>query len=234
MTALYIISGIVLLFALVLSLKIKLFISLDRDFRIFAGVGPVIFAVLPQKKKKVNLSSFTYKKHKKRLAKDNLKKAKSDAKKAERERKKQEAKTLAGKAAKVAAEIDESKSEDKISAIFDIIKFGLDEIPHFASHIRVDIKRFHITVGGNEAADIAVKFGVISTVADNLLLLLREETSLRNIRPENVSVKADFLSEKTTYDLDIRLSLSIFAIVLVFLHLLRWFVAKKIKSMNIK
>ncbi len=68
MTAILVILCIVLFFALIFSLRIKLFIRLTDSLLVRAGLGPVIFTLVPQKKKKIKISDFTYKKHQKRIA----------------------------------------------------------------------------------------------------------------------------------------------------------------------
>ena len=86
MTALYIILAIVLFFALILSLRAKVFIAQTDTLRLRVGVGPVILTLIPQKRKNVKISDFTYKKHKKRLLAEK-KKAARKAEKAEKKKK---------------------------------------------------------------------------------------------------------------------------------------------------
>jgi len=47
MIALYIILGIVLFFALIFSLKIKVYLRLEDELRVRAGVGPVVLTLVP-------------------------------------------------------------------------------------------------------------------------------------------------------------------------------------------
>ena len=69
MIALYIILGIVLFFALIFSLKIKVYLRLEDELRVRAGVGPVVLTLVPSKPKKpLNAKDFTREKHEKRLA----------------------------------------------------------------------------------------------------------------------------------------------------------------------
>ena len=71
MIALYIILGIVLFFALIFSLKIKVYLRLEDELRVRAGVGPVVLTLVPSKPKKpLNEKDFTREKHEKRLEKD--------------------------------------------------------------------------------------------------------------------------------------------------------------------
>jgi len=72
MIVLYILLGIVLFFALLLSLHLKVYLVLDDKLHLRAGLGPVMFTLAPKKEKTVRLSDFTYEKHQKRLAKEAL------------------------------------------------------------------------------------------------------------------------------------------------------------------
>ena len=73
MIVLYILLGIVLFFALLFSLHLKVFIELEDKLKLRVGYGPVIITLSPKKKKKIKLSDFTYKKHQKRLEKERKK-----------------------------------------------------------------------------------------------------------------------------------------------------------------
>ena len=51
MTALYILLGIVLFFALLFSVKLKVYVRLTDALRVKAGLGPVLLTLVPKKKK---------------------------------------------------------------------------------------------------------------------------------------------------------------------------------------
>lgn len=229
MTAIYIILGIVLFFALILSLRIKLFIRLTDELRVRAGLGPVILTVVPSKKKKVDIRDFTYKKHQKRLEKDKKIAQRKAEKKAERDAKKQKAKEIK-KQAEEAASATESESPKKLAAVFDILSFIFEEFPKLASYIKTEINMLNITVGGKDAAETAKKYGVICTITSCLVELLDNKTSLKKIKPNSISVNADFLSEKTAFRLDIGIKLSLFSILRVGVHTLKWMIASKLKK----
>ena len=54
MIALYILLGIVLFFALLFSMKIKVYVRLTDELRLRAGFGPVLLTLVPKKKKAVS------------------------------------------------------------------------------------------------------------------------------------------------------------------------------------
>lgn len=231
MTALYIILAIVLFFALILSLRVQLYIRQTDELRLRAGVGPVVITLSPKKEKKIKLSDFTPKKHAKRLLKDKKKAEKKAAKTTlKSEKKKQNALSAEVKKAEDAAHGD---AASKISGVIEIIKFIFEEFPRLASYLRTEIKMLSITVGGKDAADCAKKYGAICALTSCLIELLDNKTVLKKMRQDAVSVNADFLSEKTKIQIDVSLKISIFSIFRVGLHTLKWLISQKVKKSNI-
>ena len=231
MTALYIILAIVLFFALILSLRVQLYIRQTDEFRLRAGVGPVVLTLSPKKKKKVKLSDFTQKKHAKRLLCDKKKAEKKAIKKALKDEKKK--KSALPREIKKAEEASRGDHESKISGIIEIVKFILDEFPRLASYLRTEIRMLSVTVGGSDAADCAKKYGVISALTSCLIELLDHKTKLKKLKTKTVSVNADFLSEKTRIMIDVSLKISIFSILRVGFHTIKWFISQKLKNSNI-
>ncbi|MBR6676236.1 MAG: hypothetical protein IKL24_02765 [Clostridia bacterium] len=230
MIVLYILLGIILFFALILSLHIKVFIKLDDGLRLRVGLGPVVLTLSPKKKKKVKASDFTYKKHQKRLLKDKKKKDKKAKKQAEKEEKKKQAKLLKKEAETAAEASEEAAAGNKLGTILELIKFVLLEIPIFASYIKTDVRKLIIIVGGKDADVTARSFGAVSAIVANLMELLSNKTQLRPVRENTVGVFADFTAEKITYNLDLYFKLRLFSIVRVGWHALKWFISQKIKE----
>ncbi len=225
MTALYIILAIVLFFALILSLRAKVFITQTDTLRLRFGVGPVILTLIPQKRKNVKISDFTYKKHKKRL----LAEKKKAARKAEKAKKNKKHDKLSGEIKK-AEEQSGGSAGDKLSAVLEIVKFIFEEFPRLASYLKTEIRLLKISVGGDDAAGIAEKYGAVCALTSCLIELIDNKTSLKRMREDSVSVTADFLSEKTVIMIDISLKISIFSILRVGFHTLKWFISQKISK----
>lgn len=230
MIVLYILLGIVLFFALLLSLHLKVYLVLDDKLHLRAGLGPVMFTLAPKKKKTVRLSDFTYEKHQKRLAKEALRQEKKSAKKAARDAKKKEAQSLTEQAKNAAAETEEEKSSLKLSAILELIQFVLEEWPKFCSYVKTDVRRLHVTVGGKDADQTARTYGKIAALTSLLVELLYHKTDMRKPKPGAVDVRADFLAEKTRFHLNLRFRLRLFSIVRVLCHTLVWFIRQKVKE----
>ena len=60
MVFLWIVIILAVLIIALLSLNFKLYLKIDGTTHIRAGVGPVVFTLLPQKKKKIRLRDYTY------------------------------------------------------------------------------------------------------------------------------------------------------------------------------
>ena len=228
MTALIVIATVLLVFALILSLRIKLRVKLDgSDFSLAVTVGGIKVFSFPKKekkRKKPRLSAFSYEKHKKRLEKERLKAEKKAAKKA---KKKSKSDKIKDKAAETAGKAKKSLGE-KVTSVVDFVKFVLGEFPRLASYIRTEIKAAHITVGTGDAAKTAELYGGISAALSLLIELLDKRTRLRKIKQGAVSVSPDFLGEKTDARLDISLKITLFSVLRVGCHTLAWFIRKKV------
>ncbi len=228
MTALYVILGIVLFFALILSMRLKVYIRLDDGFRLRVGLGPVIFTIFPTQKrrKKINLANFSYKKHQKRLARERQK----ALQKSQKAQKKKQARDLAKKANETVQKEASGEEVKKFSLelIIEIIEFALSELPRLASNIVTNVRMIDITVGGHDAADCANKYGITAQLTSYLLAALDHSTSMKPLKPDAIAVKADFLSEKTVYRLDISFKVSLFSTVKVGIHTLMWMIQSKI------
>lgn len=235
MVGLYILLGIVLFFALVLSLRARIRITLDERFTLRAGLGPVMLTIIPKKEKKQGrkppkLSDFSYKKHLKRLEKDR----RAEEKKSAKERAKQE-KKLAKKAKSIADKASETAERkksvvDKLSDVFALVRFILNELSRLASYIHTDVRRLSITVGSPDAAKTAEIYGAVSAASFALLELLGAKTAMKPMLDGAVAVKADFLACEMSVSLDIRMSVSIFSVVRVGFHALGWFIGQKLRA----
>ena len=227
MTALYVILGIVLFFCLLLSLRVRIRVALDDAFRTRAGLGPVMLTLLPQKKKKIRLSSFSYKKHQKRLEKERRKKIKKVLKKRKKSENREKADEIRKKAKN--ASLSHDKGDAAVS-VLEIIRFALDEFPRLASYFHIHIRKLRITVGGDDAAKIALDYGKLAAAVSLTVELLENKTKLHSIKDGDISVRADFLAPKTSAEIDISLSVSLFSLVRVAVHSIKWFVGMKMKK----
>lgn len=235
MAALYITLGIILLLALIMSLRAGIFIKLSEGFTLRAGLGPVVFTLVPKKEKSKNrkkprLSDFSYKKHLKRLERDARTEAKKTAKKEKKKQKKlAKKKDAVEEKAKETAEKSTAPLAEKIHSVFELISFILDEFPRLASYIHIDVRKLYVTVSSSDAAVTAEMYGGICIGVSAALELLAHKTKLRKIKDNAVRINADFLGEKTDVCVDIKMSISVFSVLRVGAHTLAWFIKKQLK-----
>lgn len=229
MVFLRVILIIALLIALLLSLRVKLYIRFTDNVCIRVGVGPVVFTLTPKKHKKVVISDFTYEKHQKRLEKEMRKSERKTLKKARRAEKKRKSAELRQKA-EAAASNEAAEVENKLGEIIDLLTFICEEFPRLASRLHVGIKRLHIAVGGNDAAETALKYGKIQTAVSLLIELLDNKTKLYPIKKGDAVVYADFLLPRTRCEADISLKLSIYSLLRTGFSALIWLIKSKIKK----
>ncbi len=230
MTFLYVILAIFVFFALILSQTVRIFVLLGDSTRIVLGIGFFKFTLSPRKKKKVKISDYTYKKHQKRLARDRrlaLKKREKAKKKAEKKSLKSKADSIQKKASEASKKAREP--EEKLFAATDIISFALEEFPILASYIKVRIRRLHVTVGGDDAAKIAVNYGKTEALVSLLLELFENKTDFTPINEGDVIIYADFLLPKTKLEFDFSIGIRPFSIVKVGFHTLKMLIKQIIK-----
>lgn len=234
MTALWIILGIILFTAVILSLRIRLKADYDSTketdgLRLKAGLGFIMITILPKKEKKTKkprLSSFTYEKHKKRLEKERIKAEKKNLKD-----KAKAAKKAAEKAAKK-AENRHVPFTERLRSVFDIVSLVFEEFPKLVSYMHTDVRYLLVSVGSDDAAKTAELYGGICLAATSFLTLLREKTKMRKERKGSIRVNTDFISGKCEAAVGFSLSVSLFSIVRIGWHALVWFIKNKIKNNN--
>ena len=211
MVFLWIVIILAVLIIALLSLNFKLYLKFDGTTHIRAGIGPVVFTLLPQKKKKIRLRDYTYERYKKNL---------------EKKRKAEELKKKADEAAKDKTETP----EEKLFTLSSLLSFAAEQFPKAVSKLKIGVKKLIVKVGGNDAAKIALDYGKLEAAVSLLMELLDNKTRLSKIKEGTVLVYADFLAEKTTVELDISVKISGFSIVGLALSSLVWLIKSKFKA----
>jgi hypothetical protein len=103
---------------------------------------------------------------------------------------------------------------DVISAIKDII-FTL--LSKFFSHLRVDVAKFHINIATGDAASTAITYGAVCDALLHLFAILEPLKGFELPKTRDISVNADYLSERTTADIKISFSLRVWQIIHIIL-----------------
>ena len=186
MPALIIIFSIIVLLALLLSLKITLRITYEDSLRVYLKVFFVKTRLYPSKKKEKKYPH-SMSKRKARKIKDSLQKKSKPKKK-----KKKEEKPI--------------EKNDLISIVSITTNFVKNFISTFTRAVRVKFSRMHITVASEDAATTAILYGAITQSVNVLFPLIDNIKNVKKLPSgKELSVRADFLADKPTVDIDINL-----------------------------
>ncbi len=200
-TALIILSVILI----ILALKISVRVTNGDNFTLKLGVGIFRITLTPRKEKKVRLSDYKIKKYRKRLQSQE-----------EKERKKllKKPKKKSGKKIKVTENVRKKaesapKKRDIMELIGKLKEVVLVFISRFRHHLHIKIKRLHITVATDNAADTAVLYGAVCGGVTCLLDIMYSGTNLDYTKDAVVAVEPDFTATKTKALVDITFSFRI-------------------------
>lgn len=224
MTALIIIGAIFALIGFVLSVFIRISIVYDNEgddsfvddsFVIKLNILFFSFPIVPEsRRKKVNPRNFTYKKYQK-LKEKELKKQK---------------KTLKATSTKKVSEEDKTSVSD-LSGMLNTLKSTIGDIlKKFSSHLHVDIQRFRITIGGDNAAKTAITYGIAYPAVLGIFEILEKLCILHDRRKSKISVDSDFTSEKINADIKIQFKIRIFHLIGILIPFLLSYVKNTQKS----
>jgi len=217
--------GILIFLVVLFALPISIRIGYSSEVSLAAGAFGIYFPILPKKKKKVNLNRFSLKKYRKLLENERAAREKKKQKSLEKARKKksesQAKKIEKGKKLPPAEPKDEPSV---ISLIMPVIGGVLDT---FAGKLRIKVLHLQITVGGSDAAQIGMMYGIISQGVAYLLELLSHKTKFRRSHKAVVNVVPDFLLSKTKADIRIIFRLRIWDLVTTGIHFLIRFLKEK-------
>ena len=208
LTALCVIGVIILLIAALMMTRGELVICYGEDLELTVRVLKIPIKILPKKEKKIRLSDYSPKKRARIEKKRRLADAKRAKKDAEKKKKKEEA-AKAEKEARAKGKSTKRPIGETISMIGDLVRTA---VTRFAKHLRVRIARLHISVASSDAASTAILYGVISQSVAYIAALLDSTNTLRYPTRSDVDIHADYLSEKTTLDIEIGFSLRVWQI----------------------
>lgn len=214
----WLIAGAVLAsIALLLSLRLHFLLRYDGEVTLKAGFACFRFSLLPNKRAKLNDPTLSPRKKRKLMQKLRAAEERSLAKKEKKEEKKrqkkakQAAKDAKKKKKKSAApeKAEPTKKKRSLKAslrlVIRLVKLLLDK---FGKHLRIKVKKLRLTVATGDAASTALVYGGVSQSVAYLLALLNRFSRLK-VKKNALAVGADFLSEKTTAEIQISLSVSL-------------------------
>lgn len=193
MIALIIIAALLLLIAALLFSPVWARIVYYDGLTLDVGFGPIRFRLLPIKDEKIKISDYSPKAlRKRRLA------VKKKAEKSARKTKRANAPSA-------------PKRKRRLSDINALLRYitrvAAALLKKFGEYLRVDIKRFVITVATGDAAQTAILYGAVSQGASYLFALLESTLKLKYCRNAMTGIEAEFTAENWNADIDITLKL---------------------------
>lgn len=229
MTFLWILAAILLLLVFLLTVHVKIVVSYDEDVVLFLRVLGIRIPLLPKSKKKIRPADFTLKRYKKRLQKDAERAAKKQRKKLERKRKKTEKKAAKKSAKKKKLPPTEVTVKDEPTTLTLLLSVIGGVLDRFLGKLRVDLVRFRVTVGGPDAAQIAMTYSIVSQGIAYLCELIAQKTKFRRKKNEEVSVIPDFLAKETTADILVIFTVNLWYFIDIVFILAFRFIKEKIR-----
>lgn len=178
----------ILVTILIVTSSLKIRIISDEELRIKAGIGPIMIRVYPKKNKKRQLHGLSHKKYMKLI---------------EEEKQKHQSNQNSTKTS-------ENKFDgiQSVTEALTLAKKVLNIAARACRRLRADISRCRITVGGSDAASIAIKYSIVESLSRSFLSLAAQKTDLRMNKNE-VSVVCDYIADNVSIDLDMTLRLRI-------------------------
>lgn len=214
MTALFILLVIALLIVLLLYSRATLTLQYRDTIEITLSVLGLRFPLYPKKKKKVKISDYSIKSIQKRRLKEQ--------KKALKKRKKKN---------KPPIRDNEQTKKRSVSQNLRILRGVAAPLSkRFFGHLRLCATHIHILVATGDAASTAILFGIINQSVIYLLEILDSFGSLRHGKSENISVKPDFTSDKTSVDIKLDFSLRIHHILDILIQTVALYLKEKNKK----
>ena len=196
MVALCIISAILLLLLLLASLPVTLTVKYREELEVEISVLAIKRKIYPKEKKKVNISDYSKKNIEKRRKKALKKKLKAE--------KKRQKKLISKKAENTSSPKEQKGLLESIGLIKDLLS---TIIPKTAKRVRIKATKIIINVATDDAAKTALLFPTVNGAVLGLVTYLDNASKFKNLDKSNIAVRVDFVSQRTTADIEISFSL---------------------------
>ena len=202
MLALYIIGGIVLFFAFILSLKATVTVAYCDEVTLSVRVLFFKIRILPKKEKRGphSMSAKKAERIKKKLRKKQEKKAEKKHRKAEKKAEKKEIPK-------------EEKKKMSLPDILDMIslvrKLLCKVVKIFFGHLRIDIARLKIRVATGDAATTAIAYGAITQAVNLLFPVLESVKNFSLPKTRDIDIVPDFTGDGIEADVEFSFKLRV-------------------------
>ncbi|MBE6565049.1 MAG: DUF2953 domain-containing protein [Ruminococcaceae bacterium] len=188
---------IVSLIAALLSVWVRIRIVAAPEARVFLRVCFFTFPIYPKKEKRVRRMKAWPKEKTKKVKKEKKKKAAADQ------------------------NAGDGKKKGISSALFTVrrvIAVLRVFFAKFPQHLHVDLRHLTVAVASPDAAKTAIEYGLVSQALAYLAELIDRHSHLHIGKKSEVSVYADFLSQKSTVHIDITLRIRLLHILTLAIH----------------
>ncbi len=205
MIVLYILAAVIGVIALLLFCRVYVSFSYgEGNLALTVRYALLRIRILPAKEKKIKPGDYTFDK----VAKRKLKQAKKEKEKSEKAPKKSKPKKK--RAEKKPADESEKKENKNalIPMIPELIKLVFDVLKRAPRKLRLEINRLRLSVGAENAADTAIRYGAVTQAVGAALTLAEEHADVR-VGKDAVMTVPNFLSGKTDADISVRLSVRV-------------------------
>ena len=191
-----IIGAFVALIVIILFLKVNINIVYSDD--LFSDVRILFFRypLYPEPPEKIDPKDFSIK---------NLRKRKKQLHNKQKEQPKMKP-AHKGKSAKE----EVNKILDYLRALYLLLKYVASPL---GKHLRVRISRLDIAIGGDDAADIAVTYGMVTQAISYVLGWVDHVTNLKVDRQNSINVRPDYVSTEIKADIKIVLVFRVWQII---------------------
>lgn len=209
MTALCIIFLILLLLFFIAIIPVSLTLKYDSEISVFTTIWGLKITLYPKRKKKVKISDYSLKKTRRRQKKE-LKKA---------------AKSTKTKVKRTGTSQKRSLLED-VELIYKLLKKLASEVSH---HVKIKTKRIILNVASDDAAKTAILYAAVNNAVLLILTLLDNFEKLEKAHRSEIAVNADFLSAKSSADIELSFSLRIWQLIKILFATALEYVTQKLK-----
>lgn len=218
MIAIYIVLSVLLLLFLVAMLPVSLTVKYKDEVSLTASVLAVKIPIYPRQKKKVKISDYSKKSLERRRRKALKKRLKAEKKLKASKRKALQKKASSSK---------EKKSLlDNLELIYELLSTYVSGV---IKHVKVKTTRIVLTIGSDDAAKTAMLYAAASNAVALIVTFLDNCKRLKSFNGSQISVNADFVSEKCSADIEISFSMRIWQVLNTLFATALKYVTKKSK-----
>ena len=198
MTALYIILGIILLIGLLLLSRVKLIVNFDDDLKVYLRFLFIKFNLFPEASK---FPKFKRKKKKKGNALSSPPANDGNAQK--------------------------KKDRSIVTRLWTIRQVLLQTIEKFLGKVHFKFVRLNVVVGCENATSTALLYGAASQGVAYVIEVLDNISNVDISKRSEISVRSDFISQKSELNGKIELYISVVHMIYVIIHFLKKFIKSK-------